>query len=613
MMDMKSSSTLSINLTKLNDNACRVNDLCRAQGITVAGVVKAGCGNAQIARAIADSGVAMLADSRIDNIRRLQQVGLSQPMLLLRSPAPGQADAVVRCCQLSLNSELRSLQALSLAAEAQHRQHDIILMLELGDRREGLLPKKLPEMVARVADLPGIRIAGLGTNLGCLGGVRTTATNLGQLVHYAEQVEQQLQRPLQYISGGNSGCLPLLLQGNMPERINHLRIGFGILQGRDPFSDEPMAGLHTDVFGLNVDLIEMQRKHSLPDGEIVVDAFGNVPQFEDKGEQVRGIASIGRLDTELATLKPCDNDIDIIGASSDHLVLDMTRTEGYTVGDKVSFAAGYGATVQAMISPYVDKLFINQASEHLQQAEPLIFCQPDVMDWIGKDDWLCAVEKQTLLKFTVASALCQVREESRLSILVVDERDSWATSMLPERAMDLVWLDSTPCYQPGVRTGSTAQDVLYKLLDWDSGYTGFSPQRSTLIGLTEISTTEAQYIERDQLTVFTMEDIDSLGIREVMREVLHKHLAGNEHIALYLNLSVLEDPDHSPGGVSFRELCQVMELLVDSKRLRRVVVSGVYASANKRHLCHFLRTLCGHRISRPSYCLSMCHPAIVQT
>ncbi|GGB87894.1 hypothetical protein GCM10011352_12310 [Marinobacterium zhoushanense] len=341
---------------KLTDNVRRIKALCRQQGVTLAAVVKAGCGWTDVARAALDGDCDMLADSRLHNLEQLAHGGIDAATMLLRLPAPSQAEAVVRLCEISLNSEYDSIHALHAAAHRLGRKHRVLLMVELGDRREGVAAQQLPQLIERIKALPMIEVAGIGTNLGCLGGIRTTPEKLTELVELARASERQLGYPLQYVSGGNSGTLPLLLEGRLPAGINHIRVGFSMLLGRNPFTDEPLPGLHTDVFELEAELIEVQTKSSLPDGEIVLDAFGHVPVFEDLGDQVRGILSLGRLDTDLATLKAKDSGIEIIGASSDHLVLDMTSVRGaYAVGDKVRLVPGYGALVQAMLSPYVTK------------------------------------------------------------------------------------------------------------------------------------------------------------------------------------------------------------------------------------------------------------------
>jgi len=357
---MSDSAQLQVNLQKLQHNSQTLNHWCQQSGIALAAVVKAGCGNPTIANAIAGGGAAMLADSRLHNIQQLRLAGVEAPIMLLRLPSPAQAESVVRYCDYSLNSEPAAIEALSAAAMRQNRIHQVLLMVELGDRREGIPPQSLHSLVSLCETLPGVHLAGIGTNLGCLGGIRTTEQKLNELVQYAEQVESRIGRQLDFISGGNTGALPLLLEGRMPARINHLRMGFGILQGRDPFTDLPIPGLHTDIFNLEADLIELQRKHSIPDGEIVIDAFGHIPTFEDRGEQLRGIVNLGRLDTDLTTLRPADPAIEILGASSDHLVLNLSHCDQPepAIGSPLSFNVGYGALVQAMLSPSVAKVMV---------------------------------------------------------------------------------------------------------------------------------------------------------------------------------------------------------------------------------------------------------------
>ncbi|GGO89503.1 hypothetical protein GCM10011348_47400 [Marinobacterium nitratireducens] len=340
---------------KLSENVRYLKRLCAVRGVTLATVVKAGCGWDALVRAVLEGGCDMLADSRLENLAGLPDAGPQVPRMLLRLPAPSEAEAVVRLSEISLNSEYAALAALNAAAQRLGRRHRVLLMVEMGDRREGVAPAALPSLVERIRRLPALEVAGIGTNLGCLGGIRTTADKLTELVGLAARLEAQLGRPLQYVSGGNSGALPLLLEGRLPAGINHLRVGFAMLLGRDPYTDAPLPGLHTDVFSLEAELIEVGTKQSLPHGEIVLDAFGQVPSFEDRGEQLRGILGLGRLDTDCATLRPEDGRVGLIGASSDHLVVDLTATAEYQVGDRLRFAPGYGALVQAMLSPYVEK------------------------------------------------------------------------------------------------------------------------------------------------------------------------------------------------------------------------------------------------------------------
>lgn len=55
--------------------------------------------------------------------------------------------------------------------------------------------------------------------------------------------------------------------------------------------------------------------------------------------------------------QPRDPQIEILGGSSDHLLLDLTHcTTVYQVGDRIQFTLGYGSMLKAFTSPYVEKV-----------------------------------------------------------------------------------------------------------------------------------------------------------------------------------------------------------------------------------------------------------------
>lgn len=100
-------------------------------------------------------------------------------------------------------------------------------------------------------------------------------------------------------------------------------------------------------------MIEAKLKPSKPYGETGQDAFGNHPRFLDKGNMRRGILGVGSQDMLVAGLSP-EIDVEILGSSSDHTLLDLKQTH-LKVGDEVRFSLNYGALLSAMTSPYVSK------------------------------------------------------------------------------------------------------------------------------------------------------------------------------------------------------------------------------------------------------------------
>ena len=176
---------LSIDLDKIEHNAAAITGLCGRHGIAVAGVTKCVCGHPQVARAMLRGGVDSLADSRLENIERLRGAGIEARCLLLRLPPLSGAAQVVESADWSVNSELEVLQALSNAA-VQRRVHEVMLMVDLGDLREGIWPDDLLALAAQAVRLPGIRIVGLGANLACFSGVVPSEHNMQRLVELAE-------------------------------------------------------------------------------------------------------------------------------------------------------------------------------------------------------------------------------------------------------------------------------------------------------------------------------------------------------------------------------------------------------------------------------------------
>ncbi len=347
---------LSIDLDKIEHNAAAISGLCGQHGIAVAGVTKCVCGHPEVARAMLRGGVVSLADSRLENIERIRGAGIEARCLLLRLPPLSGAAQVIESTDWSLNSELAVLQALSRAAAQRHVVHEVMLMVDLGDLREGVWPDDLLPLVEQAVRLPGIRIVGLGSNLACFSGVVPSEHNMQRLVELAEAVEQRFALQLDWVSGANSSGLELIASGRMPGRINHARIGEAILLGRETVHRRPWPGTAQDAFLLHAEVLELKRKPSRPVGERSEDAFGNQPLIEDRGAIDRALLNVGREDVQVEGLTPLDARVRILGASSDYTVLDVTDAGGeLCVGDALVFYLNYAALLAAMTSEYVKK------------------------------------------------------------------------------------------------------------------------------------------------------------------------------------------------------------------------------------------------------------------
>lgn len=350
-----------IDLDKIEHNARTIVGLCRAHDIEVCGVTKATCGHPEVAKAMLRGGVATIADSRLENIQRLRAAGVDTSYMLLRIPALSTVDAVVEAVDVSLSSEPVVLEALSDEAQRLGRIHDVLLMVDLGDLREGAWPDDLIPLVRIASGLPGIRIKGLGTNLACFGGVVPSEENMSHLAELSAEVEQTFGLGLEWISGINSSGLELIAAGNMHTQVNHARIGEAILLGRETTKREPWQGTFQDAFVIHAEVLEVNSKPSQPLGKRSEDAFGNLAQFEDRGNELRALLNLGRQDVDVAGIVPCEPGIDILGASSDYLVADVSAAAAkIRVGDELAFAPNYSVLLAVMTSAYVEKCSLRE-------------------------------------------------------------------------------------------------------------------------------------------------------------------------------------------------------------------------------------------------------------
>ncbi len=350
---------LEIYPQRIEENARAITTLCHQHGIRVACVTKVTSAHPAVVNALVAGGADMVADSRILNLQSMVNTGLNLPLMLLRIPAPSRAADIVRCADYSLNSSVQTIELLSEAAQFLKVQHHVIIMVDLGDLREGVWPDRAAEVVCQAARLPNIIVEGLGCNLACYGGVIPTVEHMQTLIEIRETCRKASGLDLPLLSGGNSANLPLLLAEQMPAEINHLRIGEAIILGRNVIDRSPLPGTRQDTFKVYAEIVEIERKPSVPLGLRGQDAFGGSSEFVDRGIRRRAICNIGRQDVNVNGIEPEDPGIIVLGGSSDHLILDIEEAQTpLELGDEVCFYPNYGALLAASTSPYVQKVVL---------------------------------------------------------------------------------------------------------------------------------------------------------------------------------------------------------------------------------------------------------------
>ena len=344
---------LEIDLAKIQHNAHVLVNLLGTHGISVWGVTKAMMGLPDVAKALLVAGVSGLADSRVENMQTMRLASVTAEMVLIRSPMISQADLVVGAADISLNTELDVISELSKAACAMKRTHGILLMVELGDLREGIMPADLENVVRQVLLFPNIALKGIGTNLACRCGVVPGAENMGELSSLADAIDATYGPVLSVVSGGNSSNLNWVLGGADTGRINNLRLGEAILLGCEPLQRRAIEGLFTDAITLVGEVIESKTKPSRPWGEVAEAAFGAVGPQPDAGNISQAIVALGHMDTDPDGLTP-PSGMKILGSSSDHLIVDSGGNR-LSVGSEMAFQLNYSALIRAMVSPFIAK------------------------------------------------------------------------------------------------------------------------------------------------------------------------------------------------------------------------------------------------------------------
>jgi predicted amino acid racemase len=355
---------LEIDLEKISANAAILVKRLGDRGMAITGVTKVMMGCPVLARTLLKAGVSGLGDSRIENIERMRAIlGAGPVMTLIRSPMLSQAERVVQSADISFNTELAVIEQLSVAALAAGRTHGVLLMIELGDLREGIMPSDLDGLVRKVLRLPNIALKGIGTNLACLSGTSPDATNMAELSALAHAVEGIFGSTLDIVSGGNSANIEWAFGAQDTDGINDLRLGEAILFGREALHRKAIDGLHGDAFALAAEVIEAKRKPTQPRGVIAQNAFGEMGHATNRGEITQAILAIGRQDCDPAGLDP-PTGMTILGASSDHLVID-TGDHSLAAGDELRFGINYTTLLRAMTSPFVNKVMLTGSSPHL--------------------------------------------------------------------------------------------------------------------------------------------------------------------------------------------------------------------------------------------------------
>lgn len=364
---------LAYDLGAMRENARRIMAAAHPREVRVFAVVKGVCADPDVAKVLVEEGVDGLADSRLENLERLRRLlGFSCPVpfMLIRTPLVAEAERVVALADFSLQVDVEVVKALARAAARQGRRHRVLLMLDMGDGREGVDPRRAREIVARMAEAAEgspVEVAGMATNFACFRGAIPTRSVLQDLIQIVHEAGRQLGWKQPIVSGGNSSLVPYLFDGSLPRGVSQIRVGEALLLGTIPPASVPHPALRQDTAVLRAPLIEV--KTWLASAGMGAGAglgagagaeapthnlFGRVKPLSP-GIHRLGVVAMGHQDTQVDDLRPLDPGVRIIGASSDHLVVEFSEETPAAIeaGTVLSFRPGYAALLQAATSPYV--------------------------------------------------------------------------------------------------------------------------------------------------------------------------------------------------------------------------------------------------------------------
>jgi len=357
---------LQINTRKIYENTRDLVKYCHENGVSISGVIKGFNALPVVVNEFIRADCAHIASSRIEQLIEVKKQGLDVCCMLIRLPMYCELENLVKYVDISLNSELSTLELINDLCKKNNKSHGVILMLDLGDLREGFIDESeiINAAIYVEKNLEHIELKGIGTNLGCYGSVRPTIENLSKLVAVANEIEKRIGRKLEIISGGSTSSIPLLLDGKLPKGINNLRIGEGILLNRDlpDLWKVSVLKLHQQTFILKAQIVEIKDKPTYPIGELFIDAFGNLPVYTDRGIRKRAILAVGKQDFAMhEKLIPLLDGIEVIGSSSDHLIIDIENcSEKLNVGDILEFDMYYAPMLYLTASNNVKKVYVDE-------------------------------------------------------------------------------------------------------------------------------------------------------------------------------------------------------------------------------------------------------------
>ena len=185
------------------------------------------------------------------------------------------------------------------------------MIVEWGDRREGVMPEDAAAALSSDASSFPVSSspAWPAASTACAASF-PCAANMQDFADFVERLEAELGLRFRIVSGGHTNNLQFVASGSVPRRIDHLRVGEGILFGRDSICDVSLPGTHHDTFKVYAEVIEVKEKPSAPGGETGPDAFMRIREWPDLGLRRRAVLAMGEVDLSVQWITPTRPGVD---------------------------------------------------------------------------------------------------------------------------------------------------------------------------------------------------------------------------------------------------------------------------------------------------------------
>ncbi|MFT5581642.1 MAG: putative amino acid racemase [Lentimonas sp.] len=361
---------LLIHTKKIQDNIKYLSAYFKSHDIAWSLITKVFSGDEEFLKHVLTDDIIQkidsIGDSRLTSLKNLKAVNPKMQTIYIKPPAEIYADEIVKYANISLNSSYSTIVALNEAAKKVDTIHKIIIMVELGELREGVRRTEVMNFYESIFQLPYIDVIGIGSNLGCMYGVEPSSDKLLQLSLYQGLISSKFNKKLKYVSGGTSITLPMIENGTIPKDINHFRVGEAVFFGVSPLDNKQFKELSIDTFEFCANIIELEEKKMVPDG-IISDAnigqFATYDQHDENQTSIKAILDFGLLDVNQHDLTFVDEGVEFVGITSDMLVVDLgtnTTKDGkkrFSIGDEIYFIPNYMAVARLLNSKFIAKKY----------------------------------------------------------------------------------------------------------------------------------------------------------------------------------------------------------------------------------------------------------------